>query len=59
MITAHRPRGTDREPPPIEEPSAGQLRRPIPNERLERLLDEALEATFPASDPLALYRGKD
>ncbi len=59
MITARRPRGTDRGPPRIKEPSADQSHRPMPNERLERLLDEALEATFPASDPLALYRGKD
>lgn len=59
MITARRPRGTDREPPRIEEPSANPLHRPTPSERLERLLDEALDATFPASDPLALYRGKD
>ena len=59
MITARRPRGTDREPPRIKEPSADQLHRPLPKERMERLLDEALDATFPASDPLALYRGKD
>ena len=59
MITAHRPRGTDREASPIKEPSAGQANRPVPNKKLDRLLDEALEGTFPASDPVAWYLGKD
>lgn len=59
MITARRPRGADRDAPRTEEPSADQLDRPMPAKRLERLLDEALDATFPASDPLAMYRGRD
>lgn len=59
MITAHRPRGTDREASRIEEPSAGRADRPVANKKLDRLLDEALEGTFPASDPVALYLGED
>ena len=53
------PRVANREAPRNKEPSADRLDQPMPSKRRERLLDEALDATFPASDPLALYRGKD
>ncbi len=59
MITAHHPRSTDREASRTKEPSADQGDRPMPDQKLERLLDEALEGTFPASDPVAWYLGKD
>ena len=36
----------------IELPEAARLRRR--SERIERQLDEALEGTFPASDPVAI-----
>jgi hypothetical protein len=40
--------------PPVDEASARQMRERRTQQRLQRLLDEALAATFPASDPVAI-----
>lgn len=40
-------------PPPGKEAGNGERQR-LYKQRLDKLLDEALEGTFPASDPIAL-----
>jgi hypothetical protein len=59
MIAARHPRSTGRKASSTKARSADRADRSASNEKLERLLDEALAGTFPASDPVALYLGKD
>ena len=45
--------------PPVDEAWAKQMRQRRAQQRIQRQLDEALAASFPASDPVAIVTSQE